>query len=422
MAPKTIVVIGGGPGGIMAAWAGANAGSEVILLEKNKRLGRKLLITGKGRCNVTNNSSVGDLVKAMVGNGKFLYGAFNDFSAADTIAWLEESGVALKTERGKRVFPLSDRSGDIVEAMERRLKEAKVSLSYNAAVTGLIIKDGAVAGVNLGKEALEAGAVIIATGGLSYPATGSTGDGYKLAQAAGHSLVPPYPALVPLLVKEKYVAELEGLSLRNAEILLKKNGKVLAKDFGEMVFTDFGLSGPVILTISHLAGKHFSEPKAKPLELTINLKPALSYEQLDQRLLRDFASHSKRSYKTLLQDLLPKKLIPVFIRLSGIDPAKEGNQLNREDRKMIIKLLREFPFTVTGCRPIAEAIVTAGGVNIKEIDPKTMASKKLKGLYFAGEVMDIHGVTGGFNIQAALSCGYRSGKEAAEYIRGKYGT
>lgn len=422
MSGKPLVVIGGGPGGMMSAWAGAEAGAEVILLEKNHRLARKMLITGKGRCNVTNNSPVGDLVKAMCGNGKFLYGAFNNFSPEDTMAWLEDSGVPLKTERGKRVFPISDKSGDIVEAMNRRLAEAGVSLWLNSPVKAILSQSNTITGVDLGHKKIEAGAVIIATGGLSYPATGSTGEGYTLAKQGGHTIKPTYPALVPLVVKEKYVQDLEGLSLRNAEIILKDKDRILAKEFGEMVFTNNGLSGPVILTISHLAGKHFLENPETPLSLAINLKPALSGEQLEQRLLRDFEDYSKRSYTNLLQGLLPRKMIPVFIKLSAIDGEKQGHQLTREDRKTIIKLLRGFPFTVTGCAPIAQAIVTAGGVNIKEIDPKTMGSKKLKGLYFAGEVMDIHGETGGFNIQAALSTGYRAGRSAADYLRGTYET
>lgn len=422
MSTKPLVVIGGGPGGMMAAWAGAAAGAEVILLEKHHRLGRKMLITGKGRCNVTNNSPVGDLVKAMCGNGKFLYGAFNNFSPEDTMAWLEETGVPLKTERGKRVFPQSDKSEDIVEAMTRRLAESGVSLCLNSPAKAILSQSGSITGVDLSYKKIEAGAAVIATGGLSYPATGSTGDGYTLAKQGGHTIKPTYPALIPLVVKENYVGELEGLSLRNAEIILKDKDKVLAREFGEMVFTDNGLSGPVILTISHLAGKHFLATPEKTLSLTINLKPALSQEQLEQRLLRDFEAYSKRTYTNLLQGLLPRKMIPVFTRLSDIDGDKQGNQLTREDRKTILRLLREFPFTVTGCGPMAQAIVTAGGVNIKEIDPKTMGSKKLKGLYFAGEVMDIHGATGGFNIQAALSTGYRAGKSAAEYLRGTYET
>ncbi len=418
MGDKFLAVIGGGPAGMMAAWAGASIGAKVILLEKNSRLGRKMLITGKGRCNVTNNAPVADLVKALVGNGKFLYGALSEFTAADTMSWFKESGVELKTERGKRVFPLSDKSSDIVDAMAKRLRDAGVFIKCETEVKDIIIEDNTVTALKLQDRTIAVGGVIIATGGISYPATGSTGDGYKFALKAGHTIKDTYPALVPLVVREKYISALEGLSLRNAEIILKEDNRLLGKDFGEMVFTDFGLSGPVILSLSHLAGKHFLDNPQKSLSLSINLKPALSEEQLDQRLLRDFERYPKRGYKALLQGLLPQKLIPIFIELSGIEPDKKGNQLSREDRKKILGLLRGFNFTVIGCRPISEAIVTAGGINIKEIDPKTMASKKIKGLYFAGEVMDIHGLTGGFNIQAALASGYRSGRAAAQYLRG----
>lgn len=419
MAKNTVAVIGGGPGGMMAAWAAADSGAPVILWEKNRRLGRKMLISGKGRCNVTNNCSVSELVKAMVGNGKFLYGAFSDFSPADAMNWLTQGGVELKTERGNRVFPVSDQASSIVDAMAQRLEDVGVKVELGVDVEKLSIENDSVTGVVIKGRTIPVGAVVVATGGLSYPATGCTGAGYELAAQAGHSIKPLYPALVPLVVREKYVEDLEGLSLRNAEIILKHGSKVLGREFGEMVFTDFGVSGPVILTLSHLAGKHFLSQPQEPLELKINLKPALTSEQLDQRLLRDFDTYPKRNYSTLLQGLLPKKLIPVFVTLSGIDPWKQGHQLNRADRKIILQLLREFPFTVTGCRPLSEAIVTAGGVNIKEIDPKTMASRKTRGLYFAGEVMDVHGLTGGFNIQSALASGYRCGRAAArQLIRG----
>ncbi|MEG0874658.1 MAG: NAD(P)/FAD-dependent oxidoreductase [Clostridiales bacterium] len=416
MKTKTIIVIGGGPGGMMSAYAAAKNGHHVVLLEKNVRLGKKMLITGKGRCNVTNDAPVNELVKAMVGNGKFLYGAFSDFSSEDTMAWFTDGGVPLKVERGQRVFPVSDISGDIVGCMERQLAKVGVEVKSQTTAGKIIVQDGVAVGVKADGRIINADAVVIATGGVSYPRTGSTGDGYKLAQNVGHTIKPVFPALVPLVVKESYVGDLEGLSLRNAEISIKSNGKVLGKDFGEMVFTDVGMSGPVILTLSRICAKHFSEQPHEPLDLTINLKPALTEEQLDLRLQRDYDSYPKRNYSTLLQELLPKKMIPVFVQLSQIDPWKQGNQINKQDRKVILKLLRALPFTVVKCRPIEEAIITAGGVNVKEIDPKTMGSKKIHGLFFAGEVIDIDGVTGGFNIQAALSTGYRSGLGAANYL------
>lgn len=413
---KIVFVIGGGASGMMAAITAAKEGCHVFLLEKNSRLGKKMLITGKGRCNITNDVSVGSLVKAMVGNGKFLYGAFSAFSAEDTMAWFQEKGVALKTERGQRVFPQSDDAKDIVAAMERELHTANVKIEYQKEVKGLVVKEGKIIGVKTAEKAYGADAVILATGGASYPLTGSTGDGYHMAKAVGHYIEPITPALVPLVVKEKDVKDLEGLSLRNVELKIKYGEEVMGKEFGEMVFTDFGLSGPVVLTLSRLCGKHFAANPKIPLTAVFDLKPALTTEQLDLRLQRDFDTHPKRNYQTILEDLLPKKLIPIFVVRSGIDPWTKVHELNREKRKTILSLLKNFSFTITACRPMKEAIITAGGINVKEIDPKTMGSKKIDGLFFGGEVMDIDGVTGGFNLQAALSTGYRSGLSAAAYV------
>ncbi|MEE0775936.1 MAG: aminoacetone oxidase family FAD-binding enzyme, partial [Bacillota bacterium] len=336
MASKKIVaVIGGGAAGMMASFAAAQEGCHVILLEKNVRLGRKMLITGKGRCNITNECTVPQLVKSMVGNGKFLYSAFSNFSAEDTMNWFQNGGVPLKTERGQRVFPESDRSSDIVSFMERKLRKAGVDVRFHAEVKEICVTDGAVSGVRTEGKVIPAAAVILATGGVSYPLTGSTGDGYKMAEALDHQINPCFPALVPLVVKEDWVQDLEGLSLRNAEVTIQRGQKILGREFGEMVFTNFGLSGPVILTLSRLCGAHFLKNPKEPLGLSINLKPALTEEQLDSRLLRDFDTYPKRNYRTLLEGLLPKKLIPVFVILSGIDPWKQGHQLNREDRKTI---------------------------------------------------------------------------------------
>lgn len=413
---KRVVIVGGGPAGMMAAYTAAQNGADVTILEKNTRLGKKMLISGKGRCNVTNDSDMPAFLENMPGNGKFLYSAYKNFSAAAVKEWFESNGVPLKTERGNRVFPESDHSGDIVSAMERQLRKAGAKVEFLSPVEDILIKEGQVVGARTAQRAIPAEAVLIATGGVSYPLTGSTGDGYRMAKKGGHRVNEILPSLVPLVVKESYVKDLEGLSLRNVTVTLRKNGKVLDERFGEMVFTADGLSGPVILSLSRAASLHFAT-EAKVLPLTIDLKPALSDKQLDDRLLRDFEEFSKKDYRHILAGLLPRKLIPVFAELSGVDPFRKGHQLTKEDRKNIRRLLKAFPFTVVGCRPIKEAIVTAGGVSVKEIDPKTMMSKKTKGLFFAGEVMDVDGYTGGFNIQAALCSGRQAGEAMAAYCK-----
>lgn len=414
MKNNNIIIIGGGPAGMMAACTAAESGAPVTLMEKNGKLGKKMLISGKGRCNVTNDSNISAFLENMPGNGKFLYSAYKEFSSADTVAWFESRGVPLKTERGNRVFPVSDCSKDIVSCMEHQLRAAGVKIEFLRTVDDIYYNGDRVIGVETSGKMITAAAVLVATGGISYPLTGSIGDGYTFAENGGHSVKEPFPSLVPLTLAEEYIPELEGLSLRNVGVKLQKNGKTLDSRFGEMVFTSDGVSGPVILSASRAAALHFAESR-EPLKLILDLKPALTEKQLDDRLLRDFEEFSKREFRHIAAGLLPRKLIPVFIRLCGVGASKQGHQLTKGDRASVRGLLKEFPLTVTRCHRIEEAIVTGGGVCVKEIDPKTMMSKKKQGLFFAGEVMDIDGYTGGFNIQAALSSGHRAGKAMADY-------
>lgn len=413
---KEAIVIGGGPAGMMAAYTIAKNGVPVTLLEKNSKLGKKMLIAGKGRCNLTNDSDCNTFLEHMPGNGKFLYSAYKAFSSAAVMQWFEEQGVPLKTERGNRVFPESDQSRDVVGSLERALRRAGANVEFLAEADEVICNGDEVFGVEVNGNILPAAAVLVATGGVSYPLTGSTGDGYTFAENAGHTVTQLFPSLVPLKTAEDYAGKMEGLSLRNVGVTLKNGDKVLDSRFGELVFTADGLSGPVILSASRSAAVHFLEDKT-PLSLILDLKPALSEQQLDARLLRDFETFSKKDLRHIAEGLLPRKMIPVFLDLVGIDPWKKGNQLNREDRKKILKLLKAFPFTVCGCHKSEEAIVTGGGVAVREVDPKTMMSKKKQGLFFAGEVLDIDGYTGGFNIQAALCSGRQAGEAMAAFCR-----
>jgi len=404
--PKKVVVIGGGAAGMMAAGTAAKRGLDVTLVEKNKRMGRKLLITGKGRCNITNNTDIEGLIENVPVNGNFLYSAFYTFSNTDLIELLNSLGLKTKVERGGRVFPESDKASDVVEALEKYMKQSKVKVVQGEVVE--IKTDGErVCGVLLknGQE-ISAESIIIATGGLSYPGTGSTGDGYRFAKQLGHHVTPLKPSLVPLITKESWVKRLQGLSLKNIEInVYNSNNKKVYSDFGEMLFTHFGVSGPVILS----ASSHMKNIDREIYKMVIDLKPALSEEQLDKRIQRDFEKYSRKHYINSLDDLLPKKLIPIVAELSQIDFDKPVHQITRAERHHIVNILKNFTLHITGFRPITEAIITSGGIDVDEIHPGTMESKIIKGLYFAGEVIDVNAYTGGFNLQIAFSTGYLAG-------------
>jgi predicted Rossmann fold flavoprotein len=413
MSMKKVMVIGAGPAGMMAAGMAAGMGAKVTLTEKKPQVGSKLRITGKGRCNITAAVDQDSLIKGIPGNGRFLYSALHEFSNVDLINFFNQRGLKTKVERGNRVFPCSDHAQDVVDVLYKFAEEAGAEIMTSVTVRSLVVDNGQISGADSSCGFIGADAVIIATGGLSYPGTGSTGDGYRLAQACGHTLVEPRPGLVPLVTEESWVKELQGLSLKNvAATAFTAAGKKINDDFGELLFTHFGLSGPIILSMSRDIGEYIYRQQQKVI-LKIDLKPALSAEKLDERLLRDLDKYSRKLFKNSLSDLLPQKIIPVFIALSGIDPDKPCHQISRPERHDIVNLCKNFTVTVTGTRPIAEAIVTAGGISVKEVNPKTMESKLIKGLYFAGEVLDIDGYTGGYNLQTAFSTGYVAGRNAA---------
>ena len=413
-----VIVIGGGAAGIMAAVAAADAGAEVIIAEKNEKIGKKLYITGKGRCNITNNSDIQNLLLHVVSNPKFLYSAFSAMDSRKLMDFLENNGLNLKTERGGRVFPLSDKSSDVIRTFKNILEKRDVKIYYNTEVQGINIKDGVFrsAGIKYlnqngrkNTETIKADAVIIATGGISYPSTGSTGDGYRFALNTGHKVKEASPSLVPVNIKEGFAKELQGLSLRNVELSLKDGKEVLYKEMGEMLFTHFGISGPLVLTAScYMSGKDMAGMK-----FIIDLKPALTKQQLDGRILRDFSECKNSCFKNSLGRLLPAKLIPVITRLSGIDADKKVHSVTKQERTGLVDLLKGLEMTPEGMRGFDEAIITRGGVMVKEINPATMESKKVKGMYFAGEVIDTDAVTGGYNLQIAWSTGYLAGKSAA---------
>lgn len=405
MDERRIIVVGGGAAGMMAALTAARQGGAVTLIDKNRTLGRKLRITGKGRCNVTNACSEAEVLQNVPRNGRFLYSALSQLSPADVMAFFEELGVPLKTERGNRVFPQSDRADDIADALVRGLREEKVKIKTGR-VLALLTENGAISGVKLENgERLPADRVILCTGGLSYPATGSTGDGYRMAKTLGHTIVEPKGSLVPLEA-EACCKELQGLSLRNISIqVTDQSGKVLYQDFGELLFTHFGLSGPVILS----ASAHMREFEKKQYQVSIDLKPALDEKVLDARLLRDFQQNANRDFQNSLSALLPKKLIPEVIRRSGIPPETKVHDLTREERRRLLAVLKHFTIQVTGPRPVRDAIITSGGVSVSQVNPSTMASKQLAGLYFAGEILDVDAYTGGFNLQIAWATGYTAG-------------
>jgi len=406
---KKVVVIGAGAAGLMASGVAAEEGAEVLLVERNDRPARKVMITGKGRCNVTNNCTmINELIANVPTNGRFLYSAFSRFMPIDTMEFFEDMGVPLKVERGNRVFPESDKAVDIVDALNSFSQDGGAK-RVKGRVTELVIKNDTVRGVVLedGTE-YEADAVIIATGGVSYPLTGSTGDGYTLAKQAGHTVTDLKPSLVPLVCHEGFCSELQGLSLKNVAISVidTHSFKEVYKDFGEMLFTHFGVSGPMILS----ASSHLNDITPRRYEIHIDLKPAVSYEQLDKRIQRDFLENNNKNFINALDSLLPKKLVPVVVRLCGIKPATKVNQITKEQRGNLVNLLKDLKVTVLRYRPIEEAIITSGGVSTKEIDPKTMESKLCKGLYFAGEVIDVDAYTGGFNLQIAFSTGRLAGE------------
>jgi len=404
---KKIVVIGAGPAGIMAAGKAAENGNQVILVEKNNRIGRKILISGKGRCNITNNTDIEGLIENTPGNGCFLYSAFYTFSNTDLIDFFNKYGLKTKVERGGRVFPVSDNAKDVVDTLNAFLKKKRVDLWLNSPVEKILTEDKKVTGIMLKSgKIISCDMVVLATGGASYPGTGSTGDGYKMAKELGHTIVPLKPSLVPLITKEEWVKDLQGLSLKNVSITLVGNkGKKIYSDFGEMLFTHFGVSGPIILS----ASRHILDYDYKGVKLIIDLKPALAEEKLDERIQRDFLKFSRKQFKNSLDELLPQKLIPVIVRLSKIDSAKTVNQITKEERRFLVKLLKNLTLTINGARPIEEAIVTSGGVSVDEINPSTMESKLIKGLFFAGEVIDLDAYTGGFNLTIAFSTGYLAG-------------
>ena len=403
---KRVVVIGGGAAGLMAAVIAGREGAKVTLLEKMNYVGKKMGITGKGRCNITNACDMSDFIKNTPGNGKFLYGAYERFTNEDLLQLLHDAGLETKVERGGRVFPASDSALDVRNIFMKLMKHYGVDVHLEEPVKKLLVDDSVVIGVVTDKETYHADAVVIATGGKSYPATGSTGDGYILAAQVGHKITDIRPSLVPIVTEESWVKDLMGLSLRNVELSVVAKNKVQAKMFGEMMFTHFGITGPIVLSLSHTVGKLMRKKNIGTIGLDINLKPALSPETLDKRLQKDFDLYSKKQLINGMKDLLPSRLIPLIIELAGIDPQKPINQISKEERQQIGYMLQHMPLTVKGLRPVEEAIVTAGGISLKEFNPKTMESKLVKGLYGAGEVLDIDAFTGGYNLQAAFSTGY----------------
>ena len=414
-----VVIIGGGPAGMLSAISAGTNKNDVTILEKMNMLGRKLLITGKGRCNITSSISIDEFIKNVPGNGKFLYSCLNNFTNEDILNILKEEGLQTKVERGNRVFPITDKSQDVLQALLNRLKKLKVKIEVGANVKEILTEQDIVSGVKYiqgGKEKiLKADKVILATGGKSYSATGSTGDGYELAKKVGHTVTEIKPSLVPISTKGKDLEicrRMQGLSLKNVAIKIKdaKNNKIIYEDFGEMIFTHFGVSGPVILSGSaHLLRYKKEDIRQGNIKLIIDLKPALDVQKLDDRILRDFSLEKNKIFKNSLDNLLPQKMISTVIELSGIDQNKKVNEITREERVRLVQLLKNFEITLHDFRPIEEAIITAGGISIKEINPKTMESKLVKGLYFAGEIIDVDAYTGGFNLQIAYSTGYTAG-------------
>lgn len=402
-----VIVIGGGAAGMMAAIAAAEHGHHVLLLEKNEKLGKKIYITGKGRCNVTNACEMDKLFENMVSNPKFMYSAFYDYTNMQVMELLQEAGCPLKTERGERVFPVSDHSSDIIAAFERILRKRNVNIQLHTTVQSIRTQDGHVTGVLLSDgRKQDADAVVVATGGLSYPTTGSTGDGYRMALELGHTMKECTPALVPMEIREEWCRQLQGLSLKNVTLTMLCGGKRIYEGFGEMLFTHFGISGPLVLSASSFYGK--CKDKSQ-VSVRIDLKPALSEEQLDKRILRDFEQNPNKQFKNVIGSLYPAKLLPVMIALSGIDGDKKIHEITKEERKNLLYVTKHLTMQVDGLRDYNEAIITQGGIRVKEVNPSTLESRLVSGLYFAGEVLDLDALTGGFNLQIAWSTGHLAG-------------
>lgn len=409
---KEIIIVGGGAAGMIAAIAAARKGARVRLYEKNEKLGKKIFITGKGRCNVTNAGDMEELLAAVVSNSKFLFSSFYGFTNQDMMDLLESAGLPLKVERGNRVFPQSDKSSDVIGTLASLMKQEGVEIHLQSQVEGLAIEDGEMKGIWLDKTLVRGEGVILATGGLSYPTTGSTGDGHRWAGESGHRIADLSPALVPFEAAEiETVKELQGLSLKHVEAAVYCGKREIYREFGEMLFTHFGVSGPLILSASSFCAKAL---KKASLKLVIDLKPALSREQLDGRILRDFDENKNKQFKNSLTHLYPARLIPVIIARSGINPDKQVNEITKEERRSLVQATKSLEFTLTGLRSYKEAIITQGGVSVKELNPGTMESKKVRGLYFAGEIMDLDAVTGGYNLQIAWSTGWAAGMGAAQ--------
>lgn len=404
-----VIVVGGGAAGMMAAIWSARNGNQVLLLEKNERLGKKLFITGKGRCNVTNGCDVEELFGKVVTNHRFLYSSFYSFTNADTMDFFESLGLPLKRERGERIFPVSDHSSDVIRVLTKEMDRLSVEVRLQTEVNSLIVDEGQIKGVRLKNGTTErADSVVVTTGGMSYPSTGSTGDGFRWAKDAGHKVTELSPSLVPVHIKEDWCQKMMGLSLRNTGFKAMCGKKKIYEEQGELLFTHFGISGPVVLSFSAYAKKYLE----KGIQIYLDLKPAMSKEQLDGRILRDFKENINKQFKNSLDDLLPKKMIPIIIERSAISPEKKVNEITKEERTRLVNLLKEFDLTVTGLGQWKEAIITKGGIAVKEIDPGTMESKLVKGLFFAGEILDLDALTGGYNLQIAWSTGYLAGQNA----------
>ena len=415
-----VIVIGGGPAGMMAAITAAEYGNNVTIIEKNPDFGKKLLITGKGRCNITSSLYMSEFIKNTPGNGQFLYSAFQNYTNTDIIDFLKNQGLEVKEERGNRIFPVTDKSIDVLNCFKSKINELKIKKLFNTRVQKILVQNGEVLGVRTEKEIIQTDKIILATGGKSYPLTGSTGDGYLIAKNIGHKVTEIRPSLVPLVIYEKNECkEMQGLSLRNVgiKIIDESKNKLIYEDFGEMIFTHFGISGPTILSGSaHLV--RYKEidnlMKEQKIKLQIDLKPALTEEQLDERILRDFKEFKNKQFKHALDKLLPQKMIPIVIKKTKINEEKRVNEITKEERRNLVKVLKKFELTIKDFRPVEEAIITSGGINIKEINPKTMESKLVKGLYFAGEIIDVDSYTGGFNLQIAYSTGYTAGMHVGD--------